>query len=272
MHIYTFIKVVPNTDKIALDPKTGRLLRESVQNILNPSDEIALFQALEFKKKHHAQLTALLMGPKSSAHALTYLLSLGFDHAWLINDPLFGGSDTLATSQVLSAATLYLGMPDLLFFGHHSADGETGHVPGQTATLLQVPCFSYTQNLSLSHDLLEVTQRTDYTTLSTTPFPAAFSWFDPQFRFRVFAEASDFFQSHPFGQLSNQQLNLPPHSLGLTGSPTRVIKIETVKIPSKNPLILPFSPLAIQKAAQLLANTPSLVPESIPLNLNQSKA
>lgn len=253
MRIYTFIKVVPNTDKIALDPKTGRLLRESVQNIINPADEIALFQALEFKKKYGARLTALFMGPKSSAHALSFLLCLGFDAAWLINDPLYGGSDTLATSRVLAAATRYLGLPDLLFFGHHSADGETGHVPGQTATLLDIPCFSYTHALSLvSHDMLEVTQRSEWTSLSTTAFPAAFSWFAPHFHFRVFAEASLYFKSQNYGRLSNQELNLPPETLGLTGSPTRVIAIEATPIPAKNQEIYPASPPVIQKAAHLL--------------------
>ena len=38
MKILVFVKQVPDTDDVKLDPKTGNLMREGVESIMNPLD------------------------------------------------------------------------------------------------------------------------------------------------------------------------------------------------------------------------------------------
>lgn len=38
MKILVFVKQVPDTDDVKLDPRTGNLMRDGVQSIINPLD------------------------------------------------------------------------------------------------------------------------------------------------------------------------------------------------------------------------------------------
>ena len=46
MKIIVFVKQVPDTDDVKLDPKTGNLCREGVKSMLNPLDANAVEAAL----------------------------------------------------------------------------------------------------------------------------------------------------------------------------------------------------------------------------------
>lgn len=48
------------------------------------------------------------MGPEQARDALKTCLSIGADEAFLVSDRAFGGSDTLATSFILSEVVRYL--------------------------------------------------------------------------------------------------------------------------------------------------------------------
>ena len=63
MKIIVFVKQVPDTEDVKLDPKTGNLQREGVQSIMNPLDANALETALRLKEKYGGTVTAVSMGP-----------------------------------------------------------------------------------------------------------------------------------------------------------------------------------------------------------------
>ncbi len=90
---------------------------------LNPFDQSALECALSIG----VQVTVVAMAPLSVKPKLEELTRLGVD-AILISDPLYAGSDTLATSLVLSKALSKLN-PDIIFCGRQSVDGDTAQVP-----------------------------------------------------------------------------------------------------------------------------------------------
>ena len=104
MNILVCVKQVPDTMEIKIDPETNTLLRNGVPSIANPYDICALELAVRCKKEHGASVTVLTMGPEQAKAVLKECLSLGADHAYLVSDRLFGGSDTLATSYILSTA------------------------------------------------------------------------------------------------------------------------------------------------------------------------
>jgi len=50
MKIIVLVKQVPNTTEVKLDPKTGNLIREGIESIINPDDRHALEAAAYLKE------------------------------------------------------------------------------------------------------------------------------------------------------------------------------------------------------------------------------
>lgn len=139
MKILVFVKQVPDTDDVKLDPKTGNLRREGVKSMLNPLDANAVEEALRLKAKHGGTVCAISMGPPQSMDALKKALGMGCDEAYLLSDRAFGGADTLATSYTLAKAAEKIGDYDLLLFGKHAVDGDTAQTGPATAAQLGIP-------------------------------------------------------------------------------------------------------------------------------------
>lgn len=139
MKIIVFVKQVPDTDNIKLNPKTGNLMREGVSAKINPVDRNVLEAAMRLKETHNAHVTAVTMGPPQAKTVLMKALAFGCDDAVLLSDRAFGGADTLATGYTLAAAAKKLGDYDLLLAGKNSDDGDTAQVGGAVAAFLGVP-------------------------------------------------------------------------------------------------------------------------------------
>ena len=59
MKILVFVKQVPDTDDVKLDPKTGNLKREGVQSMINPLDANAIEAAVQLKEKYGGTVAAI---------------------------------------------------------------------------------------------------------------------------------------------------------------------------------------------------------------------
>lgn len=70
MKILVFVKQVPDTDDVKLDPKTGNLQREGVKSILNPLDANSIECALQLKEKFGGTVAAVTMGPPQAEDVL----------------------------------------------------------------------------------------------------------------------------------------------------------------------------------------------------------
>ena len=125
MKIIVFVKQVPDTDDVKLDPKTGNLQREGVQSIMNPLDANAVETALWLKEKYGGSVVAVSMGPPQADDVLKKALAMGCDESALLSDRALGGADTLATGYPLAKAAEKLGDYDLLICGRHATDAET---------------------------------------------------------------------------------------------------------------------------------------------------
>ena len=104
MKIIVFVKQVPDTDDVKLDPKTGNLQREGVQSIMNPLDANAVETALRLKEKYGGSVVAVSMGPPQADDVLKKALAMGCDESALLSDRALGGADTLATGYPLAKA------------------------------------------------------------------------------------------------------------------------------------------------------------------------
>lgn len=149
MEIFVCIKQVPASSEIKINPQTGALIRESVSGIINPTDRNALEECLKIKANHGGSITVISMGPQQAEEALREALAMGADKAVLLSDRLFAGSDTAATSYILSKAIHKLGYFDLILCGRESTDGVTGQVGPQLAELLGIPQITFVNSIEI---------------------------------------------------------------------------------------------------------------------------
>jgi len=128
MNIIVLVKQVPNTTKITLDPRTGNLIREGLESIMNPDDLHALEAAVALKERTKGKVTAMTMGPPQAVDVLSQALGMGADNAILLSDRAFAGADTWATSYTLSKGIEKIKDYDLVICGHQAIDGDTAQI------------------------------------------------------------------------------------------------------------------------------------------------
>ena len=160
MQLIVFIKQVPDTTEVKLDPQTGNLIREGLANIINPDDNHALEAALDLKATQGAEVTVVSMGPPQAIDALSEAMGMGAARAVLLTDRAFAGADTWATSFALSKAVEMIGEYDLILCGRQAIDGDTAQVGPQVADYLDLPQVSYVFDIeTVANDRLVVKRR-----------------------------------------------------------------------------------------------------------------
>ncbi|HOJ89197.1 MAG TPA: electron transfer flavoprotein subunit beta/FixA family protein [Pseudothermotoga sp.] len=259
MKILVLAKQVPDTDKVKIDPLTGTMIREGLDAVINPLDLHALELALCLKETHRAQITVLSMGPMSTEMVLRDTLALGADRAILLSDSAFAGSDTWATSYTLSEAVKKLNIEyDLVICGEKATDGETGQVGVEFAVLLNLPVITYVSRfVSLQNDsiVVERTVEDAYETWKVR-LPALISVLRSVSEPRLPTLSGKKMSLSKKVEIYNaRDLGLKNNDLGLTGSPTRVVKVYNTKL-SRNCQLYMGKDLnqGIQEVVKILKN------------------
>lgn len=141
-NIIVLVKQVPDTRNIggrAMN-EDGTINRSALPAIFNPDDLNALEQALKIKENFpESHIAVLTMGPARAADVLREALYRGADEGILLSDRAFAGADTLATSYALSMAVRKIGGFDIVLCGRQAIDGDTAQVGPQVACMLGVP-------------------------------------------------------------------------------------------------------------------------------------
>ena len=148
MRIVVPIKQVPETNAVKMDERTGTMIREGVEAIVNPLDLYAIEAALALRERHGGEVIAISMGPPKARAALREAISMGVDSAVLLSDKAFAGSDTWATSGALAAGIQKIGPCDLVVCGERATDGDTGQVGPGIAAWLDLPVVTYVGKIS----------------------------------------------------------------------------------------------------------------------------
>ncbi|MCS7126374.1 MAG: electron transfer flavoprotein subunit beta/FixA family protein [Aigarchaeota archaeon] len=149
MHIIVCMKVTPKPEQVKLDPVTKTIIREGVENEINPADKNALEAALQLKEKHNCKVTVIGMGPPIWESFMKLAVAMGADDAVLISDKAFAGADTLATSRTLAEAIKKIGEYHIILCGEESSDAGTGHVPPSIAEFLNIPQITFVSNVEI---------------------------------------------------------------------------------------------------------------------------
>jgi len=147
MNICVCLKQVPGTTEVKIDPQTNTLVRQGIENIINPFDTYALEEGVRLKEKHGGKVTVITMGPPQADAALREAVSLGADEAVLLSDRAFAGADTWATAYTLSRAIVKIVKYDLIICGRQTIDGDTGQVGPELAEMLNIPFVAYVSRI-----------------------------------------------------------------------------------------------------------------------------
>ena len=144
-----FIKQVPDTKNITGEAmkEDGTVNRSALPAIFNPDDRNALEMALQLKERFGGTVSVCTMGPPTAAEALRQALYIGADEATLLTDRKFAGADTLATSYALACAAKRIGDSTLVLCGRQAIDGDTAQVGPQLAEKLGMPQMTYVQEV-----------------------------------------------------------------------------------------------------------------------------
>lgn len=178
MHIVVCVKQTPKTESVRID-ENGCLDRSSAVNGMNPFDEFALEEAVKLKELLGGEVSAVTMGPPSAQEVLREAIARGADRAYHLSDAAFAGSDTYATSYVLSLGVKKINKisaVDMVVCGKQTNDSDTGHVAAQISALLGWPFVSLVKKASIVENKI-VTERMmeDGTDILEMPFPCVIS-------------------------------------------------------------------------------------------------
>ncbi|MEI7492617.1 MAG: electron transfer flavoprotein subunit beta/FixA family protein [Bacteroidota bacterium] len=282
--IIVLAKQVPDTRNVGKDAMKadGTVNRAALPAIFNPEDLHALEQALGIKDKiPYAEVILLTMGPTRAAEIIREAMYRGADRGFLITDRKFAGSDTLATSYALSLAVKKLAPYHLVISGRQAIDGDTAQVGPQTAEKLGIPQITYAEEiLSLDAKKIIVKRRLERgveVVNSTLPALITVHSSAPPCRQRIgkllmkykhartvtelqneTKDYTELYNERPYlliEEWSADDLKADTQNLGLSGSPTKVKKIENVVFQHKESKILSNSDKDIEKLMQTLISS-----------------
>ena len=262
LKIVVLAKQVPDTRNVGKDAMKadGTVNRAALPAIFNPEDLNALEQALALKDMFPGSTVEILtMGPVRAADVIREGMFRGADGGVLLTDRKFAGADTLATSYSLSRAILKI-KPDIIIAGRQAIDGDTAQVGPQVAEKLGWPQVTYAEEIvSLKESEITVKRRLEHgveTVACKLPLVVTVNASAPDCRpqharlvmkYKYAKTASelqesdedyyaDMRSSRPYLNItewSAADVDADDQQLGLTGSPTKVKKIENVVFAAK---------------------------------------
>jgi len=242
MDIIVMVKQVPDTTEVKIDPKTGNLIREGVESIINPDDRNAIEAAVQIKESLGGSVTVVSMGPPQAIDAITEALALGADRGILLTDRCFAGADTWATSFTLGKAVEKINDYDLIICGHQAIDGDTAQVGPQLAEYLDLPQITYVTGIEkITEDLIVARRLVEhgYERIEC-PLPVLITVMKElnQPRFARFDRLIDACQeTAPIEIWNAADLGVKAYQVGLQGSLTNVVETFAPKFKRKGEIL-----------------------------------
>jgi len=267
LRIIVLAKQVPDTRNVGKDAMKadGTVNRAALPAIFNPEDLNALEQALRLKDAYPGTtITLLTMGPGRAAEIIREGLYRGADGGYLLTDRAFAGADTLATSYAISMAIQKIKEYDLIICGRQAIDGDTAQVGPQVAEKLGLTQITYAEEIQKAEKgkitIKRRLERGVEVVEGTLPLVVTVNGSAPDCRPRnakyvqkykhaktvtekqeADADYLNLYDSRPYLNLTEwgvADVNADVKLCGLSGSPTKVKKIENVVFQAKENMTL----------------------------------
>lgn len=225
--ILVCVKMVPLEEETGADCHINR----NGYAEYNIADQSAIEAALRMRPEY--EVVILTMGTLSQKGLLQELLARGADEAILLSDPAMAGSDTQATAAVLGAAAESLEPFESIFCGRKAIDGETGQVPGELAAMLGLPCITNVRNVQMEngkYSCRRLLEDGEEELGWTGRAVLAFCEYSYPLRLPGILGLRSA-EEKQVRVLHVQELGISREKCGLSGSATRVARIEKVHMP-----------------------------------------
>ena len=241
LKIVVCIKQVPMVSELPWNPKTGTLKRELAEGMMNPTCAHALEAALQIKKDHGGEITAVTMGPPMAEEVLYEAIAMGADQGILLSDRAMAGGDTFATSYTL-ARTIEKQCPnfDLVLCGCFTSDSETAQVGPQLAEELDIPAAAYVEHLEIKGRKVRMQRISDnFLEIMEMKLPGLVTIMAGAYapRYPSLEGLVNAFESPQIKILNIKDLDLDAEAIGQKGSPTRIINVYSQTAEKKNVLL-----------------------------------
>lgn len=261
LKIVVLAKQVPDTRNVGKDAMTaeGTVNRQALDAIFNPEDLNALEMALAIKdKKKDTHITVVSMGPDRASEIIRDAMFRGADDGIIVSDKKLAGSDTLATSYAISQAIKKLGKVDIVFGGRQAIDGDTAQVGPQTAEKLEYPQITYAEELiDVTDKDITIKRRLERgveTVKANLPLLITVHSSAPKARFYN-AKRLMAYKNAEVKIWNADDIQADDTRLGLTGSPTKVKKIDSVVLTHKDNVTIEPTGEAIDGLMKELINS-----------------
>ncbi len=270
LKIIVLAKQVPDTRNVGRDAMKadGTVNRAALPAIFNPEDLNALELALRIKDNNPGTtITVLTMGPGRAAEIIREAMYRGADKGYVITDRKFAGSDTLATSYALALAVKKLAPFHIVIAGRQAIDGDTAQVGPQVAEKLGLPQITYAEEiLSFRKEEITVKRRLERgveTVSAPMPLVITVHSSAPECRARHAKYTIKYKRARSLSELQDtsedylqlqkdrpylviqewsvDDIGADVEQLGLSGSPTKVRKIENVVFAGRESRLLSSS-------------------------------
>jgi electron transfer flavoprotein beta subunit len=241
--IVVLVKEVPATENVKIDEEKGIMIREGVESELNPLDLYAVEEAVRIKEKlgEEVEISAISMGPRKAIATVKNAIAIGCDKGYLLSDKKFAGSDTWSTAYTLSTTIKkMIDQFDLILCGERATDGETGQVGPCTAAFLRIPVLTYVSKIEKIGDGKIIAHRAieggyEVVEALTPVLVSVIKEINnpriPTLKGKIKAKNADI----PI--LKAEDIDADEDKLGLSGSPTRVVKISHPRIARKGEIL-----------------------------------
>jgi electron transfer flavoprotein beta subunit len=159
--ILVCVRTVPDTseNEIKLNAEGNDIERDEVVYSVNEPDNYAVEEALQIRDRVGGAVTVVTVGGKDDEEVLRRQLAMGANHAVLISDDAFSGSDGRGIATILKDF-VKKGHYDLILTGVQSDDGAA-QVGGMLAALLDYPFASLVSSIAVENGKLRVSREVE---------------------------------------------------------------------------------------------------------------
>ena len=155
MNTAVLIKMVPDTES-KLEVNDGTLIDQNFKYMVNPYDEFAVEQAVQFKEAEGGKVTLLSLFSEDSSidTDLRKMLAIGADEIVVLRQNGYRGDKPLANAKVLSDAIKELDV-DLVLCGIQGIDYYQAATGTMVAQMLGIPNISGVTSLEYNSGTLK---------------------------------------------------------------------------------------------------------------------
>ncbi len=158
MKILVCMSVVPDTTtKIMFTPDQKGLLKDGVQFIINPYDELSITKALELTEKNGGSVTVVHVGPSEHEAVIRKALALGVHEAVRIDTEAL---EAQMAAELIAQYASDKGF-DLIMTGRESIDYNSGQMCGLLGALLDVPMVNVISTIEIDNGIARMSRDID---------------------------------------------------------------------------------------------------------------